>query len=203
MLHPTWSADPNEHSAEERGKIFIVNNRLYRHKVMRINYTTYDVRLGQDSINSRNHADIMTLSQHDDDHPFEYARVIGIFHVDVIHNVEGGVAQHPVSKELLWVRRFRRDKSYRAGFKQKRLHRLEFLPSDDDSAFGFLDPDEVIRASHIIPAFRYGGTQDLLYGESFGRAPGESDDYCYFFVNMYAISFLRDFENTKSLDTDL
>jgi hypothetical protein len=203
MLHPTWSADPNEYSVEEQGKICIVNNRLYRHKVMRINYTTYDVRLGQDSINSRNHADIMMLSRHDDNHAFEYARVIGIFHVDVIHNVEGGVAQHPVSKELLWVRRFRRDKSYRAGFKQKRLHRLEFLPSDDDSAFGFLDPDEVIRASHLIPAFRYGGTQDLLYGESFGRAPGESDDYCYFYVNMYAVSYLRDFKNTKILDTDL
>ena len=77
----------------------------------------YDVRLGQDAINSRNHADIMTLSRHDDDHPFKYARVIGIFHVDVIHGVEGAT-QHPVSKEVLWVRRFRRDESYRAGFKQ-------------------------------------------------------------------------------------
>ena len=56
---------------------------------MRINYTTYDVHLGQDTINPRNHADIMTLSRHDDDHPFEYTRVIGIFHVDVIHSVDG------------------------------------------------------------------------------------------------------------------
>jgi hypothetical protein len=183
MLHPTWSADPNEYSVEEHGKICIVNNRLYRHKVMRINYTTYDVRLGQDAINPRNHADIMTLSRHDDDHTFEYARVIGIFHVDVIHGVEGAT-QHPVSKEVLWVRRFRRDKSYRAGFKEKRLHRLEFLSSADDSAFGFLDPDEVIRASHLIPAFRYGPTEEFLSGESFGRAPGELDDYRYFYINM-------------------
>ena len=193
MLHPTWSSNPNEYSAEEHGKICIVNNRLYIHKVMRINYTTYDVRLGQDAINPRNHADIMTLSRHDDDHPFEYARVIGIFHVDVIHGVEGAT-QHPVSKEVLWVRRFRCDESYRAGFKQKRLHRLEFLSSADDSAFGFLDPDEVIRASHLIPAFRYGVTNKFLSGESFGRAPDELDDYRYFYINMCSIYlFLSDF----------
>ena len=192
ILHPTWSANYNEYSAEEHGKICIVNNRLYLHKVMRINYTTYDVRLGQDAINPRNHADIMTLSRHDDDddHPFEYARVIGIFHVDVIHGVEGAT-QHPVSKEVLWVRRFRRDKSYRAGFKPKRLHRLEFLSSADAFAFGFLDPDEVIRASHLIPAFRYGRTDEFLSGESFGRAPDELDDYRYFYINMCSTSFFE------------
>ena len=130
---------------------------------MRINYTTYDVRLGQDAINSRNLADIMSLSRHVDEHPFEYARVIGIFHVDVIHSVEGAT-QHPVSKEVLWVRRFRRDKSYRAGFKQKRLHHLEFFSSNDDSTFGFMDPDEVIRASHLIPAFHYGPTDKFIIG---------------------------------------
>lgn len=186
MLHPSWSSEADEFSPEERESIFIVNERLYRHKVMRINYTTYDVRLGQDSINSRNHADIMVLSRNDDDHPFEYGRVIGIFHMDVkLNGGEGWEGtQNPVSKEVLWVRWFKRDRSYRAGFKQKRLHRLEFLPSTDDAAFGFLDPDEVIRGSHLIPAFRYGITEDLLSGESFGRAPGELDDYCYFFVNM-------------------
>ena len=103
MLHLTWSVDPSEYSVEEHGKIYIVNDRLYCHKVMRINYTTYDVHLGQDVINPSNHADIMTLSQHDDEHLF--GQVIGIFHIDVIHNVEGA-AQHPVSKEVLWVRRF-------------------------------------------------------------------------------------------------
>jgi hypothetical protein len=108
----------------------------------------------------------------------------------VIHGVEGAT-QHPVSKEVLWVRRFRRDKSYRAGFMQKRLHRLEFLSSGNDSAFGFLDPDEVIRASHLIPAFRYGPTNEFLSGESFGRAPGELDDYRYFYINMCSFFFFE------------
>ena len=159
---------------------------------MRINYTTCDVHLGQDVINPSNHADIMTLSWHDDEHLFEYCRVIGIFHIDVIHNVEGA-AQHPVLKEVLWVHWFRHDKSYQVGFKQKHLHHLEFLPSNDDSKFGFLDPDEVIHASHLIPTFCYGATEEFLNGESFGHAPGKLDNYHYFYINMYRISFLSDF----------
>ena len=78
---------------------------------------------------------------------------------------------------------------WQAGFKQKRLHRLEFISSTDDSAFGFMDPDEVIRASHLIPAFRYGPTVEFLSGESFGRAPEELDDYRYFHINMCSIYF--------------
>ena len=104
----------------------------------------------------------------------------------MIHNVEGA-AQHPVSKEVLWVHQFRHDKSYQAGFKQKRLHCLEFLPSNDSSNFGFLDPDEVIHASHLVPTFCYGTTEGFLNGESFGCAPGKLYDYCYFYVNMYSI----------------
>ncbi|KAF9472386.1 hypothetical protein BDN70DRAFT_900592 [Pholiota conissans] len=184
-LHPTWSGDGNEFTDDERGKIFIVNMRMFHHKVMRINYTGYDVRLGQDSINSRNHADIMILSRNNDGHPFEYGRVISVFHVEVIHNVEGAGPSIPVSKEVLWVHWFKRDASYRAGFKQKRLHRLEFLPSNNPAAFGFLDPDEVIRAVHLIPSFRYGTTKSLLRGESLARAPGEIDDWRFVDRDMY------------------
>lgn len=185
VLHPTYSGDGNEFSEEECGKIFIVNEQMYRHKVMRINYTTYDVRLGQDSINARNHADIMILSRKDDGHPFEYGRILSVFHVEVIHNTgDIGPSPIPVLKEVLWVRWFKRDASYAAGFEKKRLHRLEFLPSIDPTAFGFLDPDEVIRAAHLIPAFRYGPTKSLLRGESLARAPGEIDDWRYFYVNL-------------------
>ncbi|KAF9475263.1 hypothetical protein BDN70DRAFT_770904, partial [Pholiota conissans] len=119
-------------------------------------------------------------------HPFEYGRIISIFHVDIIiKNEEVGVSPSIVSKEVLWVRWFRRDTSYQAGFKKKRLHRLQFMPSDDAAAFSFLDPDEVIRAVHLIPAFRYGKTNDLLPEVSLGRALGELDDWKYFFVNIF------------------
>ncbi|KAF8955631.1 hypothetical protein BDZ97DRAFT_1673366, partial [Flammula alnicola] len=183
LHHPTWSGDGNEFSNEERSKLVILNNRMFRHKVMRINYTTYDVRRGQDSINSRNHADVMVLARNEDSgHPFEYARIIGIFHVDAIYN--NGAGSAPNTYDILWVRWYRRDTSYRAGFKKKRLHRIGFVPSDEPNAFGFLDPDEVIRAAHIIPAFYYGGTETLLKGLSVARDEGEVDDWHYFYVNL-------------------
>ncbi|KDR69150.1 hypothetical protein GALMADRAFT_230924 [Galerina marginata CBS 339.88] len=185
LHHPTWTGDGSEFSDEERSKLAILNNRLFRHKVMRINYTTYDVRRGQDSINSRNHADIMVLARGDESgHPFEYARVIGIFHLDAVYNKDGA-SDVSETYDVLWVRWYRRDTSYRAGFERKRLHRIEFVPSDDPGAFGFLNPDEVIRAAHLIPAFYHGATESLLKGLSVARGEGEIDDWRYFYVNLF------------------
>ncbi|KAK6968932.1 hypothetical protein R3P38DRAFT_2589238, partial [Favolaschia claudopus] len=103
-------------------------------------------------------------------HPFSYAQIIGIFHADILNLADGPGAKIQ-TKEFLWIRRYRIDKTFRAGFKRRRLHRLEFLPDSDPQAFGFLDPDEVIRGSHIIPAFARGRTTTLLANGSIGRLP--------------------------------
>jgi hypothetical protein len=59
---------------EERNSVMFVNNRIYKHKVMRVNYATYDLRRAQDSLNSRTHPDIMVLSHEDDGtHPYWFA----------------------------------------------------------------------------------------------------------------------------------
>lgn len=188
-MHPDWSGDGNEFTAAERSKLLILHNKFYRHKVMRVNYTTYDVRQGQDSLNPRTHSDIMILARDGDSaHPFDYARIVGIFHVDIVHNVPGASAT-PVSKEVLWVRWFRHDSRYQAGFKRKRLHRVRFVSATDPNAFGFLNPDEVIRGAHLIPSFYYGGTEELLKSPSIAR-PGEVDDWRYFYVNMYVFALL-------------
>ncbi|KAF8074854.1 hypothetical protein FPV67DRAFT_601603 [Lyophyllum atratum] len=182
LSHPDWTGDGNEFTPEEHFNLLIRNDRLYIHKVLRVNYTSYDVRRGQDSMNPRTRADIMTLSHEDDtEHPFAYARIIGIFHADVVRNVPGASAI-PVSIEFLFVRWYRRDTSYRAGFKRKRLHRLEFMPDSDPDAYGFLNPDEVIRGAHIIPAFYYGATE--TFSPSIARADDEFDDWVYYYVDM-------------------
>ncbi|THH23073.1 hypothetical protein EUX98_g8103 [Antrodiella citrinella] len=62
----------------------ISNNRMYRHKVLRINYTTYDVRRAQDSLNPRTHSDIMMLAHEDNDNgrsQYWYAHIVRLFHV--------------------------------------------------------------------------------------------------------------------------
>ncbi|TFY50777.1 hypothetical protein EVJ58_g10894, partial [Rhodofomes roseus] len=42
----------------ERRRLAIAKDRMYLHKVLRVNYTTYDMRRGQDSINPRTHPNI-------------------------------------------------------------------------------------------------------------------------------------------------
>lgn len=196
LSHPNEYVEDEPSSAEERGKIHFVNDRIYAHRTIQVNYTTYDMRLGQDSINPRTHSDVMTLKRHDSDsHPFAYARILGIFHV----RVKTDDHPVPVNMEILWVRWFSFDSRYRSGRWLKRLPRLEFLPGLDSDAFGFLDPDEVIRGSHVIPAFAYGCTNQFLQRHSIARQcfhmnvldpaftwPDEpdEDDYRYYYVNM-------------------
>ena len=42
-----------EFTTADRLDVLIRNNTIYRHKTMRINYTTYDMRCEQDSIKPR------------------------------------------------------------------------------------------------------------------------------------------------------
>ena len=50
-----------------------------------------------------------------------------------------------------------------------------------------------MKSFMLATLFCYGATEEFLNGESFGRAPGKLDDYHYFYINMYSISFLSDF----------
>jgi hypothetical protein len=77
--------------------VFIKSDHMYRHHLLRINHTTYDVCRAQDSINPGTlHRDIMMLADNDSDdkdladvHPFCYTQVLGIFHVNVIYTGTG------------------------------------------------------------------------------------------------------------------
>ncbi|KAJ7222643.1 hypothetical protein GGX14DRAFT_352730 [Mycena pura] len=192
LEHPEWSGDGNEFTAAQRYKLRFENSRFYRHKILRINYTTYDVRRGQDCLNPRTHSDVMHLSPDEEDssesHPFAYAQIIGIFHANVV-NTAIGANPKAQPMEFLWVRCYRLDPTWRGGFKKKRLFRLEFLPETDPNAFGFLNPDEVIRGAHVVPAFAYGRTEHLLEANSIGRLPREglsdSEDWRYYYVNFF------------------
>ena len=89
---PGGSADLADAGPQIPENVLFKFNRLYFHNTMRINYTTYDIRQAQDTINTNTeHRDVMVLSKHDntDSHDdessaFIYARVLGICHVNVI-----------------------------------------------------------------------------------------------------------------------
>ncbi|THH19983.1 hypothetical protein EUX98_g8669 [Antrodiella citrinella] len=183
LMNPDDADSYRQFSNSEQQQIILRYNQVFRHKIVRVNYTTYDVRRGQDSLNPSSHADIMIPAFDLDPetgvsasgHPFAYARILGVFHAHVMRRVPGQREKQEVM-EFLLVRWFRLDTRYKAGFNAKRLYRLEFVPELDDDAFGFLNPDDIIRASHIIPAFAYGRVQDptLYY-----------DIWRYYYVNIF------------------
>lgn len=120
---------------------------------MNIYYTTYDLRRGQDRVNMKGRSHVMTLSQDNNHHPYAYARVLGMFRANVLH---GPTMSEEARMDFLWVHWFQLDETFRAGWKSKRLYQLKPTPPLEDGAFGFLNPDNVIRGSHLIPGFVLG-----------------------------------------------
>ncbi|KAH9912562.1 uncharacterized protein B0H18DRAFT_1088384 [Fomitopsis serialis] len=184
LLNREYNGDEDVFTPADRRRLSIEKDRMYLHKVLRVNYTTYDMRRGQDSINPRTHPNIMLLAHEDDDdageHPYWYARILAMFHV------HPSVPDKCQKMDVLWVRWYGRDPTAPGGFKARRLHRLGFVPDDDPYAFGFLDPTSVLRASHIIPAYAYGQVSDLLPPSPCARRPEEEDmDYMYYYVGMF------------------
>ncbi|KAG9074741.1 hypothetical protein FRC06_010494, partial [Ceratobasidium sp. 370] len=71
----------------QKQQLVIPSGTLIQHATIHVAYTTYDVRRSEDVINPRTkHHFIMVPSRDDDsDHPFWYAKVMGIYHVNVLH----------------------------------------------------------------------------------------------------------------------
>ncbi|EMD38896.1 hypothetical protein CERSUDRAFT_36222, partial [Gelatoporia subvermispora B] len=156
-----YDGDERVYSNKERAKICFKQNKLFQHKKIQINYTTYDMWHAQDSVNPRTHGDIMLLSHEDDDndtdpHPYWYARVVGIYHVNVCHEIAPCQWSDEQQMDFVLVRWFGRDLKHPSGFGTRRLPRVGFMDGDDPGVFGFLDPMWIIHNTHIIPGFASG-----------------------------------------------
>jgi hypothetical protein len=171
-----------------RDRVFIKGHCMYRHHIARFNYTTYDVRRSQDVINpGTTHCDIMLLANDDDEsnahHPFYYARVLGIYHVNVIYTEEGMQGYTPRTMEFLWVRWFEYDGNRSVAWADLKLDSVRFPPMASEGAFGFVDPKDVLRGAHIIPAFTKGKARRDGIGLS--RLAKDAPDWAYYRVNRY------------------
>ena len=157
-------------------------NKIYRHRLLRINYTTYDLQQEFDSINPRtDHCDIMLLSNLDDDHPFCYARVLGIFHANIIYTGLGSKDFKSRRIEFLWVRWFEVIQDRFSLWEQLALDTVRFLPMDNKDAFDFVDPTNVLRGCHIIPSFADGRLH--RDGVAMSRWANDSDDWKRYYIN--------------------
>ena len=59
--------------------------------------------------------------------------------------------------EFLWVHWYELDTlDLLGGWGSNRLDQLQFFSMDKEDTFGFLDPNNILRAAHVIPAFKAG-----------------------------------------------
>jgi hypothetical protein len=155
----TPDATGTELTQSDLDSLYFKNNRLYRHNILRINYTTYDVRRAQDIINPKtDRRDVMLLAPDTSVHQYRYARVLGIYHVNVIYTGRGMLDYRARRMEFLYVRWFEPVDALPVedGWNIRQLDRLRFPAMDHPDAFGFVNPDHVLRAFHAIPRFLTG-----------------------------------------------
>lgn len=184
--------DDDDSIPGEAKQIFFKNDRLYRHRIFRINYTTYDVRRSQDVINPHtSHRDIMVIRDdsgdsesgeskgEDSSDKYLYARVLGVYHANVVYTGPGSLDYQPRRMDFLWVRWFQ--PAIPGGWNSRRLECIKFYPVKHKHAFGFLDPADVIRACHIIPRTAMGRL--YVVNQGFSGLAKDKDDWQYYYVN--------------------
>lgn len=74
---------PENSTGGDWEKVLLKHNRIYAHRTMRVNFTTYDIRRGDDAINThgpRCNAMLLnpTTTSAESEHPFLYAKVLGV-----------------------------------------------------------------------------------------------------------------------------
>ena len=178
------SPDPDH---PQYDSICFKGNRIYQHNIMRVNYTTYDIRHAQDIINPKtDQRNVMLLSFDDSNptrHQYSYARVLGVFHAYVVHTGNRMLDYNARRMEFLWVRWYEvvDDCNVQVGWRSAQLDRLRFPSMEEDESFGFLDPALVLRASHILPMLAAGLRHPNGGGISF--CAQNSDDWHEYCMN--------------------
>jgi hypothetical protein len=143
LLDYEYDGDELDFTPADRRSVLILKNTIYHHKVLHINYTTYNMCREQDSLNPRipGHGDIMVLSpenenQNENPHPYWNVHILGIYHAETRYmGPNSAISREPQWMEFLFVRWFGRDLTPQPGWKTKRLIRLGFVPGNDETAF--------------------------------------------------------------------
>lgn len=112
-------------------------------------------------------------------HKFLYARVLGVYHANVVYTGPGMRDYEARRVDFLWVRWYEVVDPMALGWKIRRLDRIRFPRMDEEDALGFVDPKDVLRGCHILPRFAAGKRHPDGCGMS--RCAKDSQDYkCYY-----------------------
>ncbi|TFK27536.1 hypothetical protein FA15DRAFT_549397, partial [Coprinopsis marcescibilis] len=197
LLDQYGESDLDTMPASILDRIYIQEDRIYRHHVLNINYTTYDLRRDQDILNpNTDRRDIMCLRSID---PLEeeagilpshdryiYGRILGVYHASVAYGGPGMIDLQSRRIDFLWVRWY---DSIEGSATNESLERVCFPPLSRSGSTAFLDPDSVLRACHIIPRFSEGRKSKKSRAQTpdkpVSRCAGDHDDWKEYYINRF------------------
>ncbi|GAB1527596.1 hypothetical protein RhiTH_010772 [Rhizoctonia solani] len=186
------SRDHPKFNEQEIAEIRFHQDRMYRHKTLRVNYTSYDVLHHQDLVNpSTSNRFIMLPALSEDGtnppHPFIYAKVLGIYHAQVSYG-----RTVPRREDFVHVRwlYYNTDTARQGGWDAYRLDHISYEPccTDQDilDSFDFVHPSNIIRAIHLIPDFQSGPSNKLLnFAKLIAHDSEEHWDWKHYYVNRF------------------
>ncbi|EGO04334.1 hypothetical protein SERLA73DRAFT_148890 [Serpula lacrymans var. lacrymans S7.3] len=118
-------------------------------------------------------------------HPFYYARVLGIYHTNVVCTGQEVTTYYTCKMEFLFVRWYKLcgplNRETDSGW--YKLNMLHFVPIAEDDAFGFVNPADVLPSCHLVPAFHEG----KLHPDGIGMSNFAQDaqDWKKYYVNWF------------------
>ncbi|KAI0071286.1 hypothetical protein K474DRAFT_1607182, partial [Panus rudis PR-1116 ss-1] len=71
------------------------------------------------------------------------------------------------------------------GLQHRRLPSVGYIEHTEPSPFGFVDPNQVIRAAHLIPDFSSGCTTQLLPRSCIRNEDEDDEDWNLYYVNIF------------------
>ena len=118
-----------------------------------------------------------------DAHPSLYARVIGIYHANVIYTGIGMRDYKPMHFNFLHVCWLQLDPDWIqcSDWTSLCLNRLSFPPMANVGSFSLVDPSLVLQSCHLIPAFSLGKRH--LDGVGLSGMSKDRDEWRGYYVN--------------------
>lgn len=172
--------------------VSIQDFRIFPHKILRIKYTTYDVRRREDVVHPD--SDMCNVMIPNTDYkgdetipPYRYGRVIGIYHAHVSYagEISPGIRYLPSSRlEFVWVRWY----TIKLPEEGMPLECVSLPSVTSPQATGFVDPRNILRAAHLIPRFHAGRPNTDERGLS--HMGKDAYDWKEYYINRCVVTFL-------------
>jgi hypothetical protein len=140
----------------------------------------------------------MLLAENADaEHYFLYARVLGVYHANVVYTGPGMLDYEARRMDFLWVRWYEVINPATSGWSKSKLDSIQFPLMNSEDAFGFVDPKDVLRGCHIMPNFAKGKRH--VDGVGISCCAKDADNDCQYYVGRYAWFCMAAGSNTDLL----